>query len=180
MQSVALSRLLVGVNSDEVQKIQQLDLNIVTVSDRDERRGRSRTRPGLDDGVFHAAVHRRADQRPGHGHGDRGREIIAAHRSDSRRRHRERVHDRKNSRRARLRSDPAWHLDPCGGRRDRSRLARPGDRFRNVRLRPVNGAEHTGDLLFRRVLLARLPVVLPCCSRWSRSPAPAQRSSVSR
>jgi ABC-2 type transport system permease protein len=39
VQSVALSRLLVGINSDEVQKIQQLDLNIVTVSDRDERRG---------------------------------------------------------------------------------------------------------------------------------------------
>jgi ABC-2 type transport system permease protein len=39
VQSVALGRLLGGIKSDEVQKAQRLDLNIVTVSARDERRG---------------------------------------------------------------------------------------------------------------------------------------------
>ena len=38
-QSVALTRLLGGVDTDAVQKVQQLALNVVTVSDRDERRG---------------------------------------------------------------------------------------------------------------------------------------------
>jgi ABC-2 type transport system permease protein len=39
IQSVALSRLLGGVDSSDVQKIQQLSLNVVTVSARDERKG---------------------------------------------------------------------------------------------------------------------------------------------
>src|SRR5262249_29809570 len=39
VQSVALTRLLGGVNSREVQNIQQLSLNIVTISNRDERKG---------------------------------------------------------------------------------------------------------------------------------------------
>jgi ABC-2 type transport system permease protein len=39
VQTVALSRLLGGVSSDEVQKVQRLALNVVTVSDREERKG---------------------------------------------------------------------------------------------------------------------------------------------